>query len=101
MLYRELEPAAEPALPSPRAADAVVTLADLAVGAAAKVSAVQLWDSLGDRLVELGLTPGAPIAVLRRGLFGGPVQVRIRDFALSLNRVQARAILVDVEAVRG
>lgn len=70
------------------------SLADLAVGATASVLAVELFDSLGDRLVELGLTPGAPVVVLRRGLWGGPVQVRVRDFALSLHRAQAAAVRV-------
>lgn len=81
------------------------TLADLAVGSVAAVLAVELWDSLGDRLVELGLTPGAPVVVLRRGLWGGPVQVRVRDFALSLHRAQAAAVrvqaLAGLEAPRG
>lgn len=101
MLYRELSPAAVPTRALRGPAGIALTLANLPVGAAATVIAVELWDSLGDRLVELGLTPGAPIAVLRRGLFGGPVQVRIRDFALSLNRVQAQAVRVQLEAVGG
>lgn len=101
MLYQELQPAADlvEALIAPN--QAVTSLAQLAVGASATVHAVQLWDSQGDRLAELGLTPGAPISVLRRGLFGGPVQVRVRDFALSLNRAQAQAIQVRAEAARG
>ncbi len=101
MLYQELEPVGDNAQSAARPAAVQLTLATLAVGTAATVQAVQLWDSLGDRLVELGLTPGAPIEVLRRGLFGGPVQVRIRDFALSVNRLQAQAIQVRAEAVRG
>lgn len=101
MLYREPTPAVAATRPSGGPAATALTLANLAVGAAATVIAVELWDSLGDRLVELGLTPGAPIAVLRRGLFGGPVQVRIRDFALSLNRLQAQAVRVQLEAVGG
>ena len=50
--------------------------------------------SLGDRLVELGFTRDASIRVLRRAPFGGPLQVQIREFILSLRREQARSILV-------
>ncbi len=71
-----------------------LSLADLPVGARARVLCVALMDGLGDRLVELGMTPGAPIEVLRRGMLGGPVQVRIRDFALSLRRDQAGTVQV-------
>jgi Fe2+ transport system protein FeoA len=45
------------------------------------------------------------VVVLRRGLWGGPVQVRVRDFALSLHRAQAAAVRVQAlagqEAQRG
>lgn len=83
-------------LPEPRTlpADRTISLADLPVGARARVLCVALMDELGDRLVELGMTPGAPVEVLRRGVLGGPVQVRIRDFALSLRRDQAGAVQV-------
>lgn len=71
-----------------------LTLADLPVGARARVLGVTQMDGLGDRLAELGMTPGAPIEVLRRGVLGGPVQVRLRDFALSLRLDQAGTVRV-------
>ena len=74
------------------------TLANLPVGQRAHIRAVDLMDGIGDRLAELGLTPGAPVEVLRRGIFGGPVQVRVRDFALSLRRCQAGCVSVASEA---
>ena len=101
MLSPELQPAAHQAQAMPGPVPAVTSLAQLAVGRPARVFSVQLWDSQGDRLAELGLTPGAPIAVLRRGLLGGPIQVRVRDFALSLNRAQATAVQVCMEALGG
>ena len=68
---------------------------------AALAAALEAGPAPADRLAELGLTPGAPIAVLRRGLLGGPIQVRVRDFALSLNRAQATAVQVCMEALGG
>ncbi len=79
-----------------RTANQPISLADLPVGTRARVLCVALMDELGDRLVELGMTPGAPVEVLRRGVLGGPVQVRIRDFALSLRRDQAGTVQVDL-----
>ncbi len=67
---------------------------ELANGQRAHVAFVQLAGSLGDRLVELGMTPGARVQLLRRAPFGGPLQLQVRDFVLSLRRAEARAIAV-------
>ncbi len=73
------------------------SLADLPPGRSGAVHDVRVRNALGDRLVELGFTVGAPVRMLRRAPFGGPVQVQIRDFVLSLRRSEARQIQVDVQ----
>jgi len=81
-----------------RAADACMrlTLCALPCGVTGKVANVLLGGSLGDRLVELGFTNDAPVRVLRRAPFGGPLQLQIREFVLSLRRDQALSIVVVV-----
>ena len=69
-------------------------LAALPSGVLAQVVSVTLPGALGDRLVELGLTVGAPVRVLRRAPFGGPLQVQVRDFVLSLRQQEAADIQV-------
>lgn len=59
------------------------------------VAKVNVPGVLGDRLVELGFTPGAPVQLLRRAPFGGPLQVQVRDFVVSLRRNDAQAILTN------
>ena len=49
---------------------------------------------LGDQLLELGFTPGASVTLLRRAPFGGPLQVRIRDFVIMLRKDEAQRIEV-------
>jgi ferrous iron transport protein A len=73
---------------------AVVALDALAAGVPATVVSVALLDSYGDRLAELGLTPGASLTVLRKGWMGGPLLLQVRDYVLSLRRVQAAAVRV-------
>ncbi len=68
------------------------TLDSILPGEAHQVTRVALAGVLGDRLVELGFTPGAPVQLLRRAPFGGPLQVQVRDFVLSLRRADAQAI---------
>lgn len=87
-------PAGPSNLAAPPSPASLATLAALATGRAAVVAAVRVPGALGDRLVELGLTPGAPIAILRRGLFGDPLQVQVRDYVLSLRASVAAAIAV-------
>ena len=73
---------------------AVTPLSELPLGAEAHVVAVLEPGALGERLMELGLTVGTRVQVLRRGLFGDPVQLRLRGFMLSLRKQQALAIRV-------
>jgi Fe2+ transport system protein FeoA len=75
-------------------APTVVSLAEIPTGRRARVAAVLEPGALGERLMELGLTAGTEVEVIRRGLFGDPLQVRLRGFMLSLRRRQARAIRV-------
>ena len=68
------------------------SLDSLPAGERCHVTRVSLAGVLGDRLVELGFTPGAPVQLLRRAPFGGPLQVQVRDFVLSLRRADAQLI---------
>lgn len=44
------------------------------------------------RLMEMGMTPGVRIEVLRTAAFGGPIEVQIRGYHLSLRRDEAEAV---------
>lgn len=75
-------------------AGAAQTLADVPLHVAATVVAVHEPGATGERLLEMGLTPGTRVTVVRRGLFGDPLQVSVRGYMLSLRRAQARAIVI-------
>lgn len=74
------------------------TLATIPARQPHRVTHVAIAGVLGDRLVELGFTPGAPVQVLRRAPFGGPLQVQVRDFVLSLRRSDAQSIQTEQAA---
>lgn len=46
------------------------------------------------RLMEMGLVPGAPVAVVRSAPLGDPLHIRLRDYHLALRRCEAAAISV-------
>ena len=47
------------------------------------------------RLMELGFTQGTEVEVARRAAFGGPLEVRLRSYRLSLRKDEAGAIQVE------
>lgn len=50
---------------------------------------------LRQRLMELGITIGSEIRVIRKAPFGGPIEISIRGYRLSLRRTEARIVLID------
>jgi Fe2+ transport system protein FeoA len=71
-----------------------MTLADLNIGETAIIVWIHAVNELGDRLMEMGLTPGIPITLVRRGPFGNPAQILVRGYNLSLHRDQTQSIEV-------
>jgi len=69
-------------------------LADLPVGASCIVRALSCQRGLARRLMEMGLLPGTAVTVTRVAPLGDPVQLRVRDYALSIRRTEANAIQV-------
>jgi len=48
------------------------------------------------RLLEMGFTRGAEVEISRRAAFGGPLEVRVRNYRLSLRVDEAEAIRVEI-----
>ncbi len=70
-------------------------LVDLPIGGRARVVDVEEPGSLGERMLEMGLTAGTAVRVVRRGLFGDPLQIELRGYMLSVRRAQAERIAVE------
>jgi len=70
-------------------------LSDMTVGQRGVVSDLLGETSLVQRLLELGLTDGETVEVVRFAPLGDPMEIRIRGYYLSLRRVEAQAILVE------
>ncbi len=45
--------------------------------------------------MELGITIGSEIQVIRKAPFGGPIEISVRGYRLSLRRTEARIVLID------
>ena len=78
----------------PDVVPAVIPLASLAAGRSAVICAVDVPGDIGERLLEMGMTAGTTITLVRRGLWGDPLQIRIRGYMLTLRRAQAQLVHV-------
>ncbi len=49
------------------------------------------------RLVDMGLTPGTKVTVIKSAPFHGPIEILVRGYRLALGRGMAERILVEVQ----
>jgi ferrous iron transport protein A len=71
-----------------------MNLDQLLPGQRALVQAIQGEDFLVQRLLEMGLLEGEEIEVLGFAPFGDPMEIRLRDYRLSLRRSEAARVSV-------
>ena len=50
--------------------------------------------SVRQRLMEMGLTKGTSIELVRYAPMGDPIEVRVKGYRLSLRRLEAETVLV-------
>ena len=74
------------------------TLDQLPVGQRCRVESVQGDDALVQRLLEMGLLEGEEIEVTGVAPLGDPMEIRLRDYRLSLRRREAARVLVNCSA---
>lgn len=74
----------------------MTALADLPVGARARVSQIAGTDELTMRLLEMGLTPGVEVAVVGTAPLGDPLELEIRGYRLSVRRSEAARVEIDL-----
>ncbi len=70
-------------------------LSDLTAGQRARVVDVDARGEVGQRILEMGVTPGVDIRFVGKAPLGDPMAFEVRGYRLSLRR--AEAALVEVE----
>ena len=71
-----------------------LTFAELRVGMKATVVTVDKDAAFCDRLLEIGLTPGAEFKVVKVAPFGDPVEIDIRGYRLCLRKSECCCLRV-------
>ena len=73
-----------------------MTLDKLPLGQEAVITAVGGEKALRCHLLDMGLTPRTAVRVEKVAPLGDPIELRIRGYALSLRKEDARNITVEV-----
>ncbi len=47
------------------------------------------------RILDMGITPGVEITIIKTAPFGDPLEVKLRGYALSFRNVDAKSIIVE------
>lgn len=78
------------------AQETITTLDHLVPGQAAKVKKVGGKGAVRRRLMDMGITRGVEIAVVKTSPLGDPVEYRLRGYSLSLRKAEAQMIEITV-----
>ena len=71
-----------------------VSLKSLANGESGVVERIELAGATKRRLIEMGITPGTRVGVLKRAPLGDPIEILLRGFSLTIRGTDAEKILV-------
>ena len=72
-----------------------MTLADLKPGESGTIVKINVTGALKRRLMDMGVVGGTEIRVEKIAPMGDPIEVRIKSYALSLRRGEAKSIEVE------
>ncbi|MCA9322132.1 MAG: ferrous iron transport protein A [Planctomycetes bacterium] len=71
------------------------SLNDLALGEQGTIADITAPRALARRLLEMGLTAGTRLQVIRQAPLGDPIEIRIRGYHLTLRRAEACTVLLE------
>ena len=72
----------------------VILLSQMNAGQKGQISKLLDEGEISQRLLEMGLTVGSAVEVVRFAPLGDPIDIKIRGYHLSLRRHEAEAIFV-------
>lgn len=72
-----------------------MTLKEMKPGQSAKVTAIGEKGQLRRRIMDMGITPGVEVRVIKTAPLGDPVEINVRGYELSLRREEAARIEVE------
>ena len=72
-------------------------LSDFAVGESGRIVKVNGDGAVRRRLFDMGVTPGANVMLRKKATLGDPIEVNLRGYELTLRKVEAACVEVEVQ----
>lgn len=72
-----------------------MTLRDLKPGQQGNVASIGTTGSLKRRILDMGITPGVEVKVIKVAPLGDPIEVNVRGYELSLRKEEAQNIVMN------
>ena len=73
----------------------MMTLRDLKPGESGTVTSVGEKGPMRRRIMDMGVTPGALVKVIKVAPLGDPIEINIRGYELSLRKEEAQHIMIE------
>lgn len=73
-----------------------MTLKDMKPGQSGQVVSIGERGPLKRRIMDMGITPGTAVKVIKTAPLGDPVEINVRGYELSLRKEEAARIEVQV-----
>lgn len=72
-------------------------LNEFTVGEAGVIAAVGGEGKVRRRLFDMGVTPGAEVALRKKAPLGDPIEITVRGYELTLRKAEAACVRVEVK----
>ena len=72
-------------------------LSEFAIGETGVIVNVEAEGRIKRRLFDMGVTPGAEVYLRKKAPLGDPVEVTIRGYELTLRKLEADNVLMEVD----
>lgn len=72
-------------------------LSKFRVGERGVVASLGCTGALRRRIIDMGLTPGAPVLMRKMAPFGDPIEINVRGFEMGIRKAEADLILMEMQ----
>ncbi len=73
-----------------------MTLKDLSPGQQGKVASISTTGAMKRRIMDMGVTPGVVVKVIKVAPLGDPIEVNVRGYELSLRKDEAAQVQIEL-----
>ena len=76
---------------------ATKVLSEFTIGERGKIKSVSGEGAIRRRLFDMGVTPGAELTMRKRAPLGDPIEITVRGYELTLRKVEAACVEVELK----